>query len=185
MIPQADGREMWIKIHDMFSRDYCFDLQTIYNKIYLQHKRDTAIEYFEKHLGVENEIFRIKNKTPRKRNKTLLSFKYLFPIGDNLVTEVGSNELKDSKIYLKVQKTKKLKITKDEFILKISIEKTDSAHKEAEESENEHQVIVPYRPVHSSDSEIDMKDPNSYTCTFYNHNGILAATSCNITSRRS
>lgn len=182
MIPQDDGSEMWIKIHDLFSREYYFDLETIYNKVYLEYKRDAAIEYFEKKLGIDNEIFRIRNKTPRKRIKILLSFKYLFPIGDDLITEVGNNTLKDEKIYLKVQKTKKLKITKDNFIMKISIEKTDSNNKDTDNSDSEHQVVAPYKPCHSSDSEIDFKDPNTYTCTFYNHNGILAATTCKLNS---
>ena len=185
MIPQPNNREMWIKIQDVFTREYHFDLETIYNKIYLAHKREETIDYFEKVLKVENEIFRIKNKTPRKRIKTLLSFKYLFPVGDDLVTEVGSNELKEEKIYLKLQKTKKLKITKGEFLMKISIEKTNTVQKDVENSESDHKVVIPYKPCHSSDSEVDLKDPNTYTCTFYNHNGILAATTCKLTSRRS
>lgn len=185
MIPQADGRENWIKIQDHFTRDYFFDLETIYNKVYPEYKRDAAVEYFEKKLGVENDIFRIKNKTPRKRIKILLSFKYMFPIGEGLVTEVGSNELKEEKIYLKVQKTKKLKMTKDDFVMKISIEKTDVISKEYDDSNSEQRAVVPYKPCHSSDSEIDFQDPNTYTCTFYNHNGILAATTCKLISRGS
>lgn len=182
MIPDVDGRALWVKIQDVFSREYVFDLETVYNKVYMPHKREAVINYFEKKLQVESDIFRIRNKTPRKRIKTLFSFKFLFPIGDDLVTEVGRNEMTDEKIYLKLQKTKKLKITKGDFVMRVSIEKTVSGQKEAENSESDHKVVMPYKPCQSSDSEVDLKDPNTYTCTFYNHNGILAATTCNLTS---
>ena len=182
-VPEEGGRETWIKIHDVFNREYVFDLQTVYNKIYLPYKRDLAIDYFEKVLKIENDIFRLKNKTPRKRVKILLSLKYLFSNTDDLITEVGNNEVTTSKIYLKLQKTKKLKITKGDFVMKISIEKTDITDSHEEVSDIEHKVVMPYKACHSSDSEVDMRDPDTYTCTFYNHNGILAATTCRFISR--
>lgn len=175
---------VWVRFDDTFNREYFLDTYTIYHRITNQEKRDKILRYLEEELGVKDNILRIKNKSPRKRKNIKLSFKYLFERPEGAETKINGRPFIDDKIHIKIQKVKKLKCIMKDLDLRIMIEKVTREELEAmeeigQETELNNLMTKPYEPCHSSESEID---PKEYKCTFYNHNGILSAGTCKVTS---
>ena len=175
---------VWARIDDSFSHEYFFDTYTIYHKIPNIEKRDKVLLYLEEVLGVKDDIFRIKNKSPRKRKNIKLSFKYLFERPEDAETRINSRPFVDDKIKFKIQKQKKLKCILKDLDFRITIEKVTREELETMNEVEQEQYMNNgetkiYQPCYSSDSEID---PKEYKCTFYNHNGILSAGTCKLSS---
>lgn len=183
-VPGADGAEVWARLQDSFAHEYVLDLETLHARVQPPARRDALLHYLEAVLGADCDVLRLRNKTPRKRTKALLSLKYALG-GGEVRTTVGSNELRGPKVYLKVQQSKKVTAECGGLLLKLSLTRTSGERARAEQQAQEGEArppIAPYRAVHSSDSEVDARDPATYTCTFYNHNGILAASTRELSS---
>jgi hypothetical protein len=130
--------------------------------------------------GVNNKFLKITNPYPRKRAKFVLEATLKTENLDKFTFEVGSKTGIIIACELKFRHSKRFRVVADGLSLSITIERVPHNYtlpipgEKLEKRENNDY----YQPCVSSDSEVDLENPELMNSRYYNHNSVLVCQSC-------
>jgi hypothetical protein len=176
-------------VFDLFRHEYTLTTAKISEYLEGQKIREPVLHILQEERKVADKVIKIRNKNPRKRVKFCLEAVMKMNDAKPFWFEIGSQNDIPNFCEFKFRTCKRFRLVSDNLSIAITVERVSADYELPDFTPNNHSHYDRknksnhYKPCVSSDSEIDLENPETMNVKYYNHNSVLMCQDCMLNSQ--
>ena len=177
-------------IFDLFRHEFTLTVDKISDYLEGQKICEPVLQILQQERKIADKLIKIRNKNPRKRVKFSLEAMMKMADCTQFWFEIGSQTDIPNFCEIKFRTYKRFRLVSDNLSIAITVERVSLDYELPEITSNnagshyyKNKVFNQYKPCVSSDSEVDLDNPETMNVKYYNHNSVLMCQDCSLTSQ--